>query len=99
MVTFNKAMTGNRVYRGAGQSPNTGQVSAQGAQGYIQREMRNKQQVANGRQMGNITPRPVGSDGQSDNRSTVAAQALQRQAGAPGAPGGPDSGAHAPGSG
>jgi hypothetical protein len=70
MVSLQKAQTGARVYLGARTSPNRGQVSAQGAQGYIQRELNKK------RQMGPIAP--VGADGRSDRRSAVAARSLQR---------------------
>lgn len=67
MATFRQAQTGNRVYRGNSQSPNRGQVSGKGAQGYLQRELRKK---------GPVTP--VGRDGKSDSRSGVAAAALRR---------------------
>lgn len=69
MTTFRQAQTGNRVYRGVGQSPNMGQVSAQGAQGYLKRELRNRNQ-------GGVV-RPVGNDGKSDSRSGAAARALR----------------------
>ena len=68
MVSMQKAQTGARVYRGVGQSPNMGQVSAKGAQGYIQREQRKNGPV-----------RPIGNDGKSNSRSGVAAAALKRQ--------------------
>lgn len=71
MVSRRTAQTGNRVYNGVSQSPNRGQVSAQGAQGYVQREVR--KQAMSG------VVRPKGPDGKSDSRSTVAAQSLQRQ--------------------
>lgn len=67
MVSFNKAQTGSRVYRGVGTSPNLGQVSAKGAQGYLKRELRKPQNGV----------RPVGNDGKSDRRSGVAARALR----------------------
>lgn len=70
MATIRKAQTGNRVYRGVGTSPNVGQVSAKGAQGYIKRELRKKARSGIVRQ--------VGGDGKSDSRSAVAAQALRR---------------------
>ncbi len=73
MVSIQQARTGNRVYNGVSQSPNRGQVSAKGAQGYIQREIRKKQVAGPVRQ--------VGGDGQSDSRSAVAAQALRRRGG------------------
>lgn len=67
-----QAQVGKRIYGGVTQAPNQGQVSAAGAQGYIQRELKNK--AAAGVQ------RRVGGDGKSDNRSAVAAQALNRKA-------------------
>lgn len=72
MATMRQAQTGNRVYRGVGTSPNMGPVSAKGAQGYLQRELR-KPAAA--------TARPVGSDGKSDSRSGVAARALNNTIG------------------
>lgn len=65
--------TGKRVYNGVSQSPNRGQVSAKGAQGYIKRELRKKQKSG--------VLRQVGSDGKSDSRSAVAALALKRMRG------------------
>jgi hypothetical protein len=71
VVSLQQAQTGNRVYGGVSQSPNRGQVSAFGAQGYIKRELRNKNRAG--------VVRQIGRDGKSDNRSTVASQALMRQ--------------------
>jgi hypothetical protein len=71
MVSLQQAQTGKRVYNGLSQAPNRGRVSANGAQGYIQREMRNAQNAGPLRQQGN--------DGFSDSRSTTAAQALRRR--------------------
>lgn len=68
-----KAQTGSRVYGGTSTSPNRGQVSAKGAQGYLQREMRNRNQ-------GGVV-RPVGNDGKSDSRSGVAQRALNSNLG------------------
>lgn len=73
MVSMRTAQTGKRVYRGVGQSPNMGQVSAKGAQGYIKRELRKKARAGIVRQ--------VGGDGKSDSRSAVAARALRRMRG------------------
>lgn len=70
MFSTQQAQTGNRVYGGTSQAPNRGQVSAAGAQGYIKRELRNKKRAG--------VQRRIGGDGQSDNRSAVAAQALKR---------------------
>jgi hypothetical protein len=74
MLSQRKAQTGKRVYGGTSQSPNRGQVSARGAQGYIKRELRNKNRAG--------VVRRVGGDGKSDNRSAVAAKALNRKPGA-----------------
>lgn len=71
MFSRQQAQTGKRVYGGISQAPNRGQVSAAGAQGYIKRELRNKNRSG--------VLRRIGGDGQSDNRSAVAAQALARQ--------------------
>lgn len=68
-----KAQTGSRVYGGTTTSPNMGQVSAKGAQGYLKREMRNRNQ-------GGVV-RPVGNDGKSDSRSGVAQRALNNNLG------------------
>lgn len=70
MASIRKAQTGKRVYRGVSQSPNMGQVSAKGAQGYIKRELKKKARSGIVRQ--------IGSDGKSDSRSAVAAMALRR---------------------
>lgn len=79
MLSRNTALMGKRVYRGAGQAPNRGQVSAKGAQGYIRRELNKK----NGRNKARQQNKPVGQlkgrDGKSDTRSAVAAKALGRQ--------------------
>ena len=71
MAGFNQAQTGNRVYGAGGRAPNMGQVSAKGAQGYLAREQRKSRNGA--------VTRPIGSDGKSDSRSGVAANALKRQ--------------------
>lgn len=71
MFSRQQAQTGKRVYGGTSQAPNRGQVSAAGAQGYIKRELRGKARAG--------VQRRIGGDGQSDNRSAVAAQALARQ--------------------
>jgi hypothetical protein len=71
MATLQQAQTGNRVYNGAGISPNMGAVSAKGAQGYLKRSIKQ-------RNLG----RPIGGDGQSDRRSGVAQAAMQRFVGA-----------------
>lgn len=70
MASLQRAQTGNRVYGGVGQSPNRGQVSARGAQGYLQRELGNRNQ-------GGVR-NPVGRDGKSDSRSGVASRALNQ---------------------
>lgn len=70
MATSTQALTGNRVYGGVSNSPNRGAVSAAGAKGYIQRELKKNAGIAT----------PVGRDGKSDSRSTVASRALNRAA-------------------
>lgn len=70
MASIRKAQTGNRVYKGISQSPNVGQVSAKGSQGYIKRELRKKARSG--------VVRQIGGDGKSDSRSAVAALALRR---------------------
>ena len=62
------ASTGKTVYGNGSYAPNRGQVSAQGAQGYLQRELAKGRNVVS----------PVGRDGMSDQRSGVAATALKR---------------------
>ena len=71
MLSTQKAQTGSRVYRGTSTTPNRGQVSAKGAQGYIKRELSKKNQAG--------VQRRVGGDGKSDNRSAVAAKAMERR--------------------
>lgn len=74
MVSMRVAQTGKRRYKGGiTQSPNTGQVSASGAQGYIKRELRKKARAG--------VVRQIGGDGKSDRRSAVAAIALRRMRG------------------
>lgn len=80
MANIRKALLGKRVYAGVRTSPNKGQVSAKGAQGYLKRELR-KRSV--GKAPGPVTiarpiVRPKGKDGKSDSRSGVAAVALRR---------------------
>lgn len=78
MANIRKALVGNRVYGGVRTSPNKGQVSAKGAQGYLKRELAK-------RRTGPVGPvkisrpivRPKGRDGKSDSRSGVAATALR----------------------
>jgi hypothetical protein len=85
MLSLQQAQTGDRVYGGFSRSPNLGQVSAAGAQGYIKRELRNKARAG--------VQRRIGGDGKSDNRSAVAASALQRIGGRnPHNPWGPNQG-------
>lgn len=62
MVSANKALTGKRVYKGVSQSPNVGQVSAKGSQGYIKRELRKKNNLQSKRLGGTkppIKPKPM----------------------------------------
>lgn len=71
MLSRNVAARGRTVYGNGATGPNTGRVSAQGIQGYVNRETRNN---ANG----NYGISRTGRDGQSDTRSGLAAQALNR---------------------
>lgn len=82
---------GRPVYPGGSFAPNRGQVSAQGAQGYLQRELKKGP-------YGGVSQ--VGSDGRSDTRSGVAASALQRRrpGGKPQGPGGRPQGSNPPAS-
>lgn len=68
MANTAQMLQGNTVYGKGSYAPNTGHVSAQGVQGYLQRDMANKSSMVSS----------VGGDGQSDTRSGAAA-ALQGQ--------------------
>lgn len=84
MVSLFQAQTGNRAYGfGVRQAPNKGPVSAKGAQGYMARELRNRQQNMRPAPMNNSgftgnrsVATPYGSDGKSDRRSGLAAKVL-----------------------
>lgn len=78
--SIRKALTGNRVYKGGTTAPNKGAVSAKGANGYVQRELRKRKMASPKRPGGIARPlvSPKGSDGKSDRRSRVAAMSLQR---------------------
>lgn len=83
MVSLPKAQTGMRRYAsGFSKSPNKGPVSAKGAQGYIKREIANKQRLSRpvigntGFNGGRPVVSPKGRDGQSDRRSGLAAKVL-----------------------
>jgi hypothetical protein len=80
--TPQKALTGNRVYKGGTTAPNKGPVSAKGASGYVKRELRNslKNRKRTATKGGIARPivSPKGKDGASDRRSKVAAMALKR---------------------
>lgn len=79
MANIRKALVGNRVYGGVRNSPNKGQVSAKGAQGYLKRELAKRRPGPMGPvQVKNSIVRPKGRDGKSDSRSGVAAHALRR---------------------
>lgn len=69
-------LTGRPVYGGGSYAPTRGQVSAQGARGYMQRQLRQKA-PGNRNTFGGVSR--VGGDGQSDTRSGVARNALQRK--------------------
>ena len=73
--------TGKPVYGGGTFKPNQGQVSAQGAQGYLKRELAKKGKTG---PFGGVST--FGNDKQSDTRSGVAASALKRQASAASTP-------------
>ncbi len=75
MAGFHQFSAGRKVYDNGSYAPTRGPVSAQGAQGYLKRELKNRNQGNQGT-YGGVSK--VGSDGQSDTRSGVAAQALQR---------------------
>lgn len=66
---------GRTVYGNGSFAPNRGQVSAQGAQGYIKRQIAQQNKVV---QQGPYSTQPVGRDGKSDRRSGVAQAALNK---------------------
>lgn len=68
MANTTQMLQGNTVYGSGSFAPNTGHVSAQGVQGYLQREMSSKRTLASS----------VGGDGQSDTRSGAAASLRDR---------------------
>lgn len=78
MANFRKALLGKRVYAGVRTSPNKGQVSAKGAQGYLKRELRKRSVGTSPVKIARPIVRPKGKDGKSDSRSGVAAVALRR---------------------
>lgn len=78
MANFRKALLGKRVYAGVRTSPNKGQVSAKGAQGYLKRELRKRSVGKAPVKIARPIVRPKGKDGKSDSRSGVAAVALRR---------------------
>lgn len=84
MANIRKALVGNRVYGGVRTSPNKGQVSAKGAQGYLKRELKKRKVMAGPsasapmQQIQRPIVRPKGGDGKSDSRSNVAANNLKR---------------------
>ena len=94
-MTFNKLAAGRKVYGQGSYAPTRGQVSAAGAQGYLQREINKPKKLYPG-------VSTFGNDGQSDTRSGIVAQALARRQstnpvkapssgiGAPNQPGGPN---------
>lgn len=78
MASIQKFQTGKRLYGlGSRTAPNRGQVSAAGAQGYLQREMRRKN-MQNPLNRGTRGPMQ-GGDGKSDRRSGIAAQMLKKK--------------------
>lgn len=79
---FNALAAGRKVYGQGGYAPTRGQVSAQGAKGYIQREV--TKNAGNRNIYGGVSK--TGADGRSDTRSGIAARALNRQIGQQGQP-------------
>lgn len=65
-----RSLMGKTAYSNGSTAPNRGPVSAQGAKGYLQRELAKKRNQV---QQGPYSKQPVGRDGQSDRRSGVAA--------------------------
>lgn len=59
MANTTQMLQGNTVYSKGSYAPNTGHVSAQGVQGYLQRDLASRNNLASS----------VGGDGQSDTRS------------------------------
>lgn len=92
MPSMQQNLQGRTVYKGGSYGPTRGQVSAQGAMGYLRRETR---KPANQGLYGGVSRR--GRDGQSDTRSGAAARMLgsrgkwMGQEGGPGY-GGPNNG-------
>lgn len=68
MANTTQMLRGNTVYGSGSYAPNQGHVSAQGVQGYLQRDMANQNQMASS----------VGGDGQSDTRSGASAALRDR---------------------
>lgn len=70
---FNRFAAGRKVYGQGSYAPTKGQLNPQG---YIQREIRKRNQQANGNNGTGVSQ--VGNDGQSDTRSGLAANAMKR---------------------
>lgn len=68
MANTTQMLRGNTVYGSGSYAPNQGHVSAQGVQGYLQRDMTNQNQMASS----------VGGDGKSDTRSGASASLRDR---------------------
>ena len=75
MTGFGQSLQGRRVYGSGSYAPTRGQVSAQGMQGYLRREMSGNNQGM----YGGVSR--FGRDGMSDTRSGAAKAALNRQMG------------------
>lgn len=73
MPGFMQNLQGRRVYGSGSYAPTRGQVSAQGMQGYLRRELRGNNQGM----YGGVSR--FGRDGRSDTRSGAAKSALMRQ--------------------
>ncbi len=76
-MSVQQNLRGRPVYGNGSYAPNRGQVSANGAQGYIRREIAKQNKTV---QQGPYSTQPVGRDGQSDRRSGVAQAAMGRPA-------------------
>lgn len=73
---FNRLAAGQKLYGNGSYAPTRGQVSAQGAAGYLKRELTNRARQGNRNLYGGVSK--TGRDGQSDTRSGVTAKTLSR---------------------
>lgn len=91
MYGAQQSLTGKRVYGSGSFAPTRGQVSAQGAQGYLRRNLAQRAKKAimprpgfNGIEGNRVGAMRIGADGKSDTRSGVASAALARLKQTPG---------------